>query len=169
MWLQIDSSDLFEKNKIRLKKNQDETRRIYLYHKATKENWDAYRQKVDQLLIGTKGKKKKHEEDTDDSQNATIGKITNLMAVDTNRISEFMTWWSNIIGCPIELCVGFYLLYQLLGISCIYGLLVIILTFPVNYQTAKSYNKTQDKLMKARDRRVDLMNEVRVKMKKVIL
>ena len=38
VWLQIDSSDLFEKSKVGFKKNQNETRRIYLYHKATKED-----------------------------------------------------------------------------------------------------------------------------------
>ncbi|CAG8540389.1 15319_t:CDS:10 [Funneliformis mosseae] len=93
-------------------------------------------------------------------QNATIGKITNLMAVDSNRISVFATWWNTVIDCPIELFVGLYFLYILLGSSCLYGLLIMIFTLPINHQTAKYYNKTQDKLMKVRDRRVDLMNEV---------
>ncbi|GBC03173.1 hypothetical protein RclHR1_00500021 [Rhizophagus clarus] len=102
----------------------------------------------------------KDNDDADDEDISTIGKITNLMAVDSNRISDFATWWNSIIDCPIELCVGFYFLYQLLGSSCLYGLLVMILILPINHQTAKSYNKTQDKLMKARDKRVNLMNEV---------
>ncbi|CAB4373887.1 unnamed protein product [Rhizophagus irregularis] len=106
----------------------------------------------------------KDNEDADDedqnNQNSTVGKITNLMAVDSNRISEFATWWSSIVDCPIELGVGFYFLYQLLGSSCLYGLLVMVLILPINHKTAKSYNITQDKLMKARDKRVNLMNEV---------
>ena len=75
VWLQIDSSDLFEKNKVRLKKNQGETRRIYLYHKATKENWDAYRQKIDRLLIGTKEKRKKQHPKTDGTEEESVDKI----------------------------------------------------------------------------------------------
>ncbi|CAI2167170.1 11640_t:CDS:10 [Funneliformis geosporum] len=80
--------------------------------------------------------------------------------VDSNRISLFATWWNSIIDCPIELFVGLYFLYILLGSSCLYGLVIMVFTLPINHQTAKYYNKTQDKLMKVRDRRVDLMNEV---------
>lgn len=103
---------------------------------------------------------KDNEDSDDEDQNSTVGKITNLMAVDSNRISEFATWWSSIVDCPIEMCVGFYFLYQLLGSSCLYGLLVMVLILPINHKTAKSYNITQDKLMKTRDKRVNLMNEV---------
>ncbi|CAB4491465.1 P-loop containing nucleoside triphosphate hydrolase protein [Rhizophagus irregularis] len=90
---------------------------------------------------------------------ATIGKITNLMTVDTNRICVAMNVWNDIIECPMELIVGFYLLYQLLGLACFIGLLVLCVTFPINHQTAKIYTKTQDKLMKTRDHRINLMHE----------
>ncbi|RIA87106.1 P-loop containing nucleoside triphosphate hydrolase protein [Glomus cerebriforme] len=131
-----------------------------IYSKSLKRH-DSH---VTSLFVDDNEDEKK--DDLEDSEkdegndNATVGKITNLMAVDSNRISEFATWWSSIIDCPIELCVGFYFLYQLLGSSCLYGLLMMVFTLPINHQTAKSYSKTQDKLMKARDRRVDLMNEV---------
>ncbi|CAG8497498.1 9417_t:CDS:10 [Paraglomus brasilianum] len=91
---------------------------------------------------------------------ATLGKITNLMAVDTNRVAEFCTWWISVVDSPIEIIVGTYFLYQLLGSACLFGLLVMIFTLPVNHYTAKHYAKTQDRLMKARDRRINLMNEV---------
>lgn len=91
---------------------------------------------------------------------ATIGKITNLMSVDTNRICKFSTVWNGIIDCPIELVTGVYFLYQLLGSACLFGLLVLCVTFPINHQTSKLYAKTQDNLMKARDYRVNLMHEV---------
>jgi len=92
---------------------------------------------------------------------ATLGKITNLMAVDTNRVAEFCTWWISVVDSPIEIIVGTYFLYQLLGSACLFGLLVMIFTLPVNHYTAKHYAKTQDRLMKARDRRINLMNEVK--------
>ncbi|CAG8489136.1 4720_t:CDS:10, partial [Dentiscutata heterogama] len=99
-------------------------------------------------------------EDNLDDDNSSIGKVTNLMSIDTNRISEFCMWWTNAFDSPIELIIGLYFLYQLMGVSCLIGLSVMIITLPINHQTAKQYAKTQDKLMNARDRRVELMNEV---------
>ncbi|CAG8551433.1 7291_t:CDS:10 [Funneliformis mosseae] len=96
----------------------------------------------------------------DDNDNATVGKIANLMSVDTNRICEFAVVWNGVIDCPIELIVGVYFLYQLLGLACLFGLLVLCVTFPINHQTAKLYTNTQDKLMKARDYRTNLMHEI---------
>jgi len=90
----------------------------------------------------------------------TVGKITNLMSVDTNRICDFSTVWNGVIDCPIELIVGVYFLYQLLGLACLFGLLVLCVTIPINHQIAKIFTKTQDKLMKSRDHRVNIMHEV---------
>ncbi|CAG8714664.1 19313_t:CDS:2, partial [Dentiscutata erythropus] len=92
--------------------------------------------------------------------NLSVGKVTNLMSIDTNRVSEFSEWWTSTIDSPIELVVGVYFLHQLMGVSCLLGLLVMIITLPINHQMAKLYAKTQDELMNARDRRVGLMNEV---------
>ncbi|KAF0561148.1 P-loop containing nucleoside triphosphate hydrolase protein [Gigaspora margarita] len=95
-----------------------------------------------------------------DNDNLFVGKVTNLMSIDTNRVSKFSEWWTNTIDSPIELVIGVYFLYQLMGVSCLLGLLVMIITLPINHQMAKLYAKTQDELMNARDRRVGLMNEV---------
>ncbi|KAF0405290.1 P-loop containing nucleoside triphosphate hydrolase protein [Gigaspora margarita] len=98
--------------------------------------------------------------DTADDDNTSVGKIANLMSIDSSRISDFSVWWTSALDSPIELIVGVYFLYQLMGVSCLLGLTVMIITLPLNHQTAKLYAKTQDKLMNARDRRVGLMNEV---------
>ncbi|RHZ45493.1 hypothetical protein Glove_673g31 [Diversispora epigaea] len=102
----------------------------------------------------------KDKKDDDDDESSSVGKITNLMAVDTSRVSEFSVWWWSIIDSPIELAFGIYLLYQFLGVACLFGLLAMIFTLPINHVTAKWYAKTQDNLMEARDRRVNLMNEI---------
>jgi len=82
------------------------------------------------------------------------------MSTDSSRISDFATWWFSIFSAPVELSVGIYFLYQLLGWSCILGLAVMIFTLPINQITAKRFAKTQDRLMDSRDKRVNLMNEV---------
>ncbi|CAG8566074.1 12436_t:CDS:2 [Acaulospora colombiana] len=81
------------------------------------------------------------------------------MAVDTNRVSELSVWWSSVIDSPLEIIVGTYFLYQILGVSCLFGLLAMIFVLPLNHVAAKYYAKTQDNLMKARDHRVSLMTE----------
>ncbi|KAI8379596.1 P-loop containing nucleoside triphosphate hydrolase protein [Radiomyces spectabilis] len=98
-------------------------------------------------------------ESTEDVSSST-GTIVNLMSTDSNRISEFSTWWMSVICAPTELAIGIYFLYQLLGLSCFLGLLVMIVTLPLNHYNAKLFAKTQDQLMESRDKRVALMNEV---------
>ncbi|KAJ7853283.1 multidrug resistance-associated ABC transporter [Mycena olivaceomarginata] len=51
-------------------------------------------------------------------------------------------------------------LYQLLGVSCLFGLAVTCLFLPLNHFSGKIVVNAQDNLMKARDERVALMNEI---------
>jgi len=60
----------------------------------------------------------------------------------------------------VELLVGTIFLYNLLGVSCLFGLLVSCLFLPLNHFAGKVIVNAQDNLMKARDERVSLMNEV---------
>ncbi|KAI8387430.1 P-loop containing nucleoside triphosphate hydrolase protein [Blakeslea trispora] len=104
-----------------------------------------------------------HEDDKankNEDISSSTGTIVNLMSTDSNRISQFSTWWFSILSAPIELTVGIYFLYNLLGRSCLLGLLVMVVVLPINHYNAKMYAKTQDKLMESRDKRVSLMNEV---------
>ncbi|CAH1759323.1 6631_t:CDS:10, partial [Entrophospora sp. SA101] len=99
--------------------------------------------------------------DSDLEELPFANRALSLYNMDVGRISEFATWWSTgCIDSPIELIVGLYFLYKLLGVSCLLGLLVLVITLPINHFTAKSYAKTQDNLMKTRDRRINLMNEL---------
>jgi ABC-type multidrug transport system fused ATPase/permease subunit len=106
-------------------------------------------------------KKKDDEKDGDDEDvSSSTGTQINLMTTDSNRVSEFSTWWFSVLAAPTELSIGIYFLYKLLGVSCFLGLLVMVVTLPANHYNAKLFAKSQDKLMEARDKRVGLMNEV---------
>lgn len=96
---------------------------------------------------------------TEDSFKSSIGTIVNLMSTDTGRISMFLLQWWMFISAPIELVVGFYFLYTLLGKSCLLGIVVMIVVLPLNHFNARMFTRTQDKLMKMRDQRISLMNE----------
>ena len=60
VWIQLDSSGILEKNKQRSKKRQKETRRLYLYHKATEENQSEYSQEVEKIIRNAAKRKKKN-------------------------------------------------------------------------------------------------------------
>lgn len=128
-------------------------------------NIEIYRKTLRRMDTAvTAGGQQKDGDDKEDSSNdedvSSTGQIVNLMSTDSNRISEFSTWWFTIIAAPTELAVGIYFLYNLLGLPCFLGLSVMVIMLPINHYNAKLFAKTQDKLMEARDKRVSLMNEV---------
>ncbi|CAJ0839778.1 5066_t:CDS:2, partial [Entrophospora sp. SA101] len=106
-------------------------------------------------------KNSKEEQKDSSSDMKGVGKITNLMTVDSQRIGQFSMWWTTaLIDCPTQITIGLYFLYRLLGVASIFGFMIMIIIIPINQQTAKYFAKTQEKLMKARDNRVNLMNEL---------
>jgi hypothetical protein len=95
-----------------------------------------------------------------DNLTASVGKITNLMAVDSNRIGQFLMWWTNFIDSPIQISIALYFLYQLLGIASIYAFTIMIIILPLNQLNSRRFSKSQNQLMRVRDNRVGVMNEV---------
>ncbi|KAF9269658.1 multidrug resistance-associated ABC transporter [Marasmius fiardii PR-910] len=100
----------------------------------------------------------KKDEDEDDF--STKAQIMTLMTTDTDRVSEFAWHFFTFIDSPIELVIGSLFVYNLLGVSSLYGLLVIVLSMPLNHFAGKVVVDAQEGLMKARDERIALMNEV---------
>ncbi|KAL1948837.1 hypothetical protein VTO73DRAFT_10643 [Trametes versicolor] len=99
---------------------------------------------------------KKADEDSFSSK----AQIMTLMTTDVDRISEFAMHLFTIVDAPIEIVIGSWLLYSLLGVSCFLGLAVTCLFLPMNHFAGKVVVGAQDNLMKARDERVALMNEI---------
>ncbi|KAK7044499.1 multidrug resistance-associated ABC transporter protein [Favolaschia claudopus] len=99
---------------------------------------------------------KKEDEEDDFSSKA---QIMTLMTTDVDRVSEFAWHLFTLVDSPIEIAVGTFFLYKLLGISCVFGLAVTCLFLPLNHFAGKVVVNAQDNLMKTRDERVALMNE----------
>ncbi|RUP45403.1 glycosyl hydrolases family 2, TIM barrel domain-containing protein, partial [Jimgerdemannia flammicorona] len=91
---------------------------------------------------------------------ADLGKITNLMAVDTDRLAEISSYIHVFYQCPLEIAIGVAFLYSILGESSLFGLLVMVVTLPLNHWVGTKYGAVQEKLMAARDRRVNMMSEL---------
>ncbi|KAJ7147002.1 ATP-binding cassette transporter [Mycena epipterygia] len=86
--------------------------------------------------------------------------IMTLMTTDVDRVGKFTNHIFTVIDAPIELVVGTVFLYKLLGVSCFFGLGVAVFFLPLNHFAGSIVAGAQDKLMKSRDERVALMNEV---------
>ena len=91
---------------------------------------------------------------------ASKAQVMTLMTADTDRISGCARWLMTAVDVPIEIAIGTYFLYSLLGVSSFVGLAVILIFMPINHFAGKTMVGTQEHLMKARDERVSLMNEV---------
>jgi hypothetical protein len=92
------------------------------------------------LSVATDEVKKKAKISNDGNKipsTTTTGAVVNLMSTDVSRITDFVTVFFALISVPIQLFVGAYFLYQLMGISCLYGLLVMIFILPANHFNAK--------------------------------
>ncbi len=86
--------------------------------------------------------------------------VMTLMTTDVDRVASFALHLFTIIDAPMEILIATVFLYRLLGVSCFFGLGVIILSLPINHFAGSVVVGTQTNLMKARDERVSLMNEV---------
>lgn len=105
------------------------------------------------------GDKKAAKKDDEDSFSSKA-QIMTLMTTDVDRVSEFAWHLFTIVDAPIEIVIGSLFLYSLLGVSCFFGLAVTCLFLPMNHFAGKVVVGAQDNLMKARDERVALMNEI---------
>ena len=78
----------------------------------------------------------------------------------SSLLGSSASWSFSLIDAPVELIIGTFFLYQLIGWAGIAGVGVTVLFLPINHITSKAFARVQDDLMSARDRRVSLMNEV---------
>ena len=120
---------------------------------------------------------KEDEKEDDENSFSSKAQIMTLMTTDVDRVSEFSWHLFSLVGMlsfsfllisllitfidsPIEILIGTLFLYKLLGVSAFIGLAFACLFLPMNHYASKVVVFAQDNLMKARDERVALMNEV---------
>ena len=118
------------------------------------------------------------ESKNDEDNFSSKAQIMTLMTTDVDRVSDFSWHMFTLVGAsrvhpvpltvflkrcqdsPIEIIVGTIFLYSLLGTSAFVGLAVTCLFLPLNHFAGKIVVGAQESLMKARDERVALMNEI---------
>ncbi|GFQ80003.1 multidrug resistance-associated protein 1 [Trichonephila clavata] len=93
-------------------------------------------------------------------KNFTVGEVVNLMSVDTQRMMDYVQMVNLLWSAPLQIIIAIYLLWQQLGIATLGGLFVMILMIPINGFITYFIRSSQVLLMKDKDRRTKLMNEI---------
>eukprot|EP01038_Epipyxis_sp_PR26KG_P012636 gene12636-16943_t len=99
----------------------------------------------------------------------TTGEISNLMSVDSSRFQDLTPYLHAIWYSFFQIALALYFLWQQLGVSCLAGISVIIITIPITSQISKYMKKLQKSLSSIRDERIKLCNEVLSGMKVIKL
>ncbi|XP_075974899.1 multidrug resistance-associated protein 1-like isoform X2 [Anticarsia gemmatalis] len=89
----------------------------------------------------------------------TVGEIVNLMSTDVDRFSD-LTFINLIWSAPLQISLALYFLWGVLGPSVLAGLAVIVVLMPFNGMFARKQQTLFAKLMKYKDERIKLMNEI---------
>ena len=90
----------------------------------------------------------------------TTGEVINFMSVDTDRIVNFCPSLHAAWSLPFQFAVTLVLLYQQVGLAFLTGLVFTILVIPVNKCIANKIGSLSEKMMSAKDKRVNTMSEL---------
>lgn len=108
-----------------------------------------------------KQRKKEGKKDDDEEEGVSSkSQIMTLFTVDVDRVSEFIFHLFTLVDAPIEIVVATFFLISLLGTSALVGLLTTLLCLPLSHLASKVVVNAQEGLMKTRDQRTALMNEI---------
>ncbi len=91
---------------------------------------------------------------------STQGEIVNLQAVDSSRLQELFPYLHTVWSAPFQVIVSIILLWRLVGPSVLAGVALMVLTTPANAFLMKKMGVIQKDMMKSKDARVKIMNEV---------
>ncbi|KAJ2613508.1 Transporter of the ATP-binding cassette (ABC) [Coemansia sp. RSA 1365] len=95
-----------------------------------------------------------------DSDTSSLGKITNLMAVDAHKVSEGSAYLHFLYELPAQIIITVIMLYRLLGAAALGCIGAIMLFSPIQLWLASIWRVYQNRLMKISDRRMSMMNEI---------
>jgi ABC-type multidrug transport system fused ATPase/permease subunit len=104
---------------------------------------------------------KDQDDGADDSQQANVGTIINLMSTDSFRIAEVTAYLHYLTAsAPVQLVIAIAMLWRVMGVSALPALGVMVLLLPVNYLIARGFTSTSRRIQKTTDKRLHRTNEV---------
>ncbi len=93
-------------------------------------------------------------------KNFTTGEIVNLMSIDSQRLVDFINMFNILWSAPLQIFIAAVLLWQQLGIATLSGITFLLILLPINGFISTKMRSIQILLMKEKDKRVKLMNEI---------
>ncbi|KAJ6603499.1 P-loop containing nucleoside triphosphate hydrolase protein [Mycena vulgaris] len=98
-------------------------------------------------------------EEAKKTEGSLVGKINNLVTTDLGNITDSRDFLHLLISIPLQLALGIWFLYTLLGWSVWVGIASIILLAPVPGYVAKLVQTVQKERLKRTDDRVQSVSE----------
>ncbi|KAF9149045.1 hypothetical protein BG015_009183 [Linnemannia schmuckeri] len=98
--------------------------------------------------------------DDEDNEMFTFGAINNMISNDTSEISNASAYLQDIYILPLQITLAILFLYRILGWCALAGVFTMACFIPFNLYLTSKVEKIQDDLMKATDKRAELMNEL---------
>ena len=99
----------------------------------------------------------------EEGEQRTSGEIVNLMAVDSQRLQDAMTYMHTLWSGPYQIIITLVFLHWVVGWAMVAGVMVMILQIPLVTCVARSIKLAQRKLMSIKDERIKVTNEARKK------
>ncbi|KAF9352624.1 hypothetical protein BGX34_012063 [Mortierella sp. NVP85] len=99
-------------------------------------------------------------DDEDEIEMFTHGAINNMISNDTSEISNASAYLQDIYILPLQIVLAIVFLYRILGWSALSGIVTMACFIPLNLVLTNKVEEIQDELMKATDKRAELMNEL---------
>ncbi|KAI1465542.1 P-loop containing nucleoside triphosphate hydrolase protein [Daldinia caldariorum] len=100
------------------------------------------------------------EEDEAEQIKKSKQSTVNLIGVDAKRVSDFAAFNNTFLGSLLKLIVSLLFLAELLGWKALLaGFSTMLVVTPINIYFSKRYSDAQDRLMKVRDEKMEVVSE----------
>lgn len=97
----------------------------------------------------------------DHDEQASSGKIVNLMSFDSLKVSDVFAYLHFLfVQVPMRSFLAIFLLYQFLGSSSFAGIMTLSVLLPISAYIAKRFTTTEKNILARTDERVHTTNEV---------
>ncbi|KAJ3345283.1 hypothetical protein HDU83_004237 [Entophlyctis luteolus] len=100
------------------------------------------------------------DDDTNDDDDASVGKIVTLMSTDAETIRDSLPEMYDLIVLPFQVIAAVVGLLKVIGWPALAGLAVMILSLPATYVNSLWNIRVYEKLLAAQDARTTVVNEV---------
>ncbi|KAI8324864.1 P-loop containing nucleoside triphosphate hydrolase protein [Martensiomyces pterosporus] len=98
--------------------------------------------------------------DGNDTTAASNGRVISILTSESRTLGGMFSTQFNTLFIPVNICIGVWYLYSLLGISALIGIAISVLQYPLNSFLVK-YTRIYDrKLRSANDERVSMITEM---------